>query len=74
MENTQGINCQLCSLRSPLFNYLGIEELDNITNTKKRVYFKQGETIITQGASLAHVISFTNDLAKSYIESKTTAI
>lgn len=70
MESTQGINCQLCSLRSPLFNYLGNEELDNITNTKKRVYFKQGETIIKQGAPLTHVISFTNGLAKAYIEGK----
>jgi CRP-like cAMP-binding protein len=70
VENTIGINCQLCSLRSPLFNYLGNEELDNITNTKKRVYFKQGETIIKQGAPLTHVISFTNGLAKAYIEGK----
>jgi CRP-like cAMP-binding protein len=70
MENTKGINCQLCSLRSPLFNYLGNEELENITNTKKRVYFKQGETIIKQGAPLTHVISFTNGLAKAYIEGK----
>ena len=70
MESTQGINCHLCSLRSPLFNYLGNEELENITNTKKRVYFKQGETIIKQGAPLTHVISFTNGLAKAYIEGK----
>jgi CRP/FNR family transcriptional regulator, polysaccharide utilization system transcription regulator len=70
MGNTLEINCQLCSHRSPLFNYLGNEELENITNTKKRVYFKQGETIIKQGAPLTHVISFTDGLAKSYIEGK----
>jgi CRP/FNR family transcriptional regulator, polysaccharide utilization system transcription regulator len=70
MANTDGLSCQLCSLRSPLFNYLGNEELENITNTKKRVYFKQGETIIKQGAPLTHVISFTNGLAKAYIEGK----
>lgn len=70
MANVDGLSCQLCSLRSPLFNYLGNEELENITNTKKRVFFKQGETIIKQGAPLTHVISFTNGLAKAYIEGK----
>ncbi len=70
MVNADGLSCQLCSLRSPLFNYLGNEELENITVTKKRVYFKQGETIIKQGAPLTHVISFTNGLAKAYIEGK----
>lgn len=70
MGNTQEINCQLCSLKSPLFQNLKNEELERITQTKRRVFFKAGETIVKQGAPLTHVISFTNGLAKVYIEGK----
>ena len=70
MENTPGTNCQLCSLKSPLFQFLKNEELQRITQTKRRVFFKTGETIVKQGAPLTHVISFTNGLAKVYIEGK----
>lgn len=67
---TQNLNCHLCSLKSPLFHFLTSEELERITLTKKRVFFKAGETIVKQGAPLSHVISFTNGLAKVYIEGK----
>jgi CRP-like cAMP-binding protein len=70
MGNTLKINCQLCSLKSPLFQNLKNEELERITQTKRRVFFKAGETIVKQGAPLTHVISFTNGLAKVYIEGK----
>jgi CRP-like cAMP-binding protein len=64
------LNCHLCSLKSPLFHFLRREELERITLTKKRVFFKAGETIVKQGAPLTHVLSFTNGLAKVYIEGK----
>jgi CRP/FNR family transcriptional regulator, polysaccharide utilization system transcription regulator len=77
MEPTAGLrpettflNCQICSFKSPLFNFLTPDELDSITKTKKRVLFKAGETIVKQGAPLTHVLSFTNGLAKVYIEGK----
>ena len=70
MGNTLEINCQLCSLKSPLFQNLKNEELERITQTKRRVFFKAGETIVKQGAPLTHVISFTNGMAKVYIEGK----
>lgn len=62
------INCNFCSMKSPMFELLSKEELDLITETKKRVLFHAGETIVKQGAPLSHVISFTTGLAKVYIE------
>jgi CRP-like cAMP-binding protein len=70
MVGKENLSCLVCSLRSPLFNYLKKEELEDITSTKQRVFFKAGETIVKQGAPLTHVISFTNGLAKVYIEGK----
>lgn len=62
------INCNFCSMKSPMFELLSKQELDLITETKKRVLFRPGETIVKQGAPLSHVISFTSGLAKVYIE------
>jgi CRP/FNR family transcriptional regulator len=62
------LNCNFCSMKSPMFELLTRDELDLITETKKRVLFKSGETIVKQGAPLSHVISFTSGLAKVYIE------
>ncbi len=62
-------SCHICSMKSPMFNFLTSEELDLVTKTKKRVLFKAGEIIVKQGAPLSHVISFTSGLAKVYIES-----
>ena len=62
------LNCNFCSMKSPMFELLRKEELDLITETKKRVLFKAGETIVKQGAPLSHVLSFTSGLAKVYIE------
>ena len=62
------LNCNFCSMKSPMFELLTREELDLITTTKKRVLFKSGETIVKQGAPLSHVLSFTSGLAKVYIE------
>jgi len=70
MDLTEDFNCQFYSLRSPLFQFLNPEELERITNTKRRVFFKAGETIVKQGAPFTHVMSFTNGLAKVYIEGK----
>jgi CRP/FNR family transcriptional regulator len=70
MPESTFLNCQICTFKSPLFNFLTGEELTRINQTKKRVLYKAGETIVKQGAPLSHVISFTNGLAKVYIESR----
>jgi len=57
-------------MKSPLFKFLTDRELELITQTKKRVFFKAGEIIVKQGAPLSHVISFTSGISKVYIESK----
>lgn len=68
MPAKEMLNCNFCSMKSPMFELLRKEELDLITETKKRVLFKAGETIVKQGAPLSHVLSFTSGLAKVYIE------
>jgi len=55
-------------MKSPLFNFLTDAELDTVTKSKKRVFFKAGEIIVKQDAPMSHVISFNQGLAKVYIE------
>lgn len=68
MPDKNVLNCNFCSMKSPMFELLTKDELNLITETKKRVLFKAGETIVKQGAPLSHVLSFTSGLAKVYIE------
>lgn len=67
IENTH-IECCTCSQKSPLFKCLTDDELNRISQTKTKVFFKAGEIIVKQGAPLSHVISFTSGIAKVYIE------
>ena len=68
MKDKTAHACLTCSMKSPLFNFLTEEELELITRTKKRVFFKAGEIIVKQGVPMSHVISFNQGLAKVYIE------
>ena len=62
------VNCCNCSVKSRLFCLLNEDELELVTRTKKRVFFKAGEIIVKQGVPMSHVISFNQGLAKVYIE------
>jgi len=55
-------------MKSPLFRLLNSEELELVSRTKKRVFFKAGEIIVKQGVPMSHVISFNEGLAKVYLE------
>ncbi len=69
MSDTPHISCCECSQKSLLFKFLNDEELNQISETKSRVFFNSGEIIVKQGAPLSHVLSFTSGIAKVYVES-----
>jgi len=68
MNCIQDLDCCSCSMKSPLFQVMTMEELELINTNKRQVNFKKGEIIVKQGAPMSHVISFTSGIAKVYIE------
>ncbi|MCD4736245.1 MAG: Crp/Fnr family transcriptional regulator [Bacteroidales bacterium] len=67
-KNDECQDCNQCSFRSPIFDFLTNEELNIINEHRIIVNFKPGETIRKQGTYLSHVISVNAGLAKLYLE------
>lgn len=53
-----------------IFSPLSAEEIDFLVESKKKIFYKTGETIIKQSTSSTSVICINEGLAKIYIESK----
>lgn len=66
-ENTLS-NLPESEIKSPLFAFLNLVELDLIRKNSITVLFKKGETIRKQGTFMSHVISMNSGLAKLYLE------
>lgn len=60
--------CTICTLKSPIFNFLSQEELEYLNETRTEVTFAPGETILKQGTPVNSVMSFVSGLAKAYVE------
>lgn len=60
--------CTICTLKSPIFNFLSQEELEYLNETRTEATFAPGETILKQGTPVNSVMSFVSGLAKAYVE------
>ncbi len=68
INDYQCLECKHCFKRSPLFSYLGEEELDILNATRMEVTFKKGEIIYKQGTPLTHIVIIHTGFGKIYIE------
>ena len=63
-----GNKCADCLKKCEPFIHLTEEELNYINKHRYEAKFKAGETIFKQGSPTSHIISFSNGLAKMYLE------
>ena len=69
MNNVECVkDCFHCTKKLSIFNNLGKEELQLISETKNIVKFRAGEIILKQGTVLTHLACLTSGLAKIYLE------
>jgi CRP/FNR family transcriptional regulator, polysaccharide utilization system transcription regulator len=64
----ESCTCQDCLRKAPVFHYLSEDELALFDAHRYQMIYKPGELIIKQGTPITHLISYTNGLAKVYIE------
>jgi len=60
--------CEVCNQKSPLFNILSNEELQQINEERYAVRFRAGEVILKQGTHASNIISVVEGFARMYIE------
>lgn len=63
-------NCKNCLIKSDTFQYLTNKELERVADNRFQVEYKPGDVIFKQGTSTTHSISFTEGMAKVYVEDK----
>ena len=63
-------NCKKCFCRADEFNYMTERELEEVTQNKFQINYKAGEVIFKQGTQATHCISFTQGIAKVYVEDR----
>jgi len=62
------VSCKECEHRCSIFNSLSDEEYEHFHRSRVELKFKAGQNIFKQGSAATHVVSFTEGLAKMYIE------
>ena len=62
------ISCKDCEHRCSMFNALSDDEFSHLHRSRVELKFKAGQNIFKQGSAATHVVSFTDGLAKMYIE------
>lgn len=67
-DSTNICTCQDCLRRTSIFSHLKEEELSAFNASRYETRYKAGEIIFKQGTAITHIMSFTNGLAKVYIE------
>ena len=60
--------CADCLKKCDPFLHLSDEELNYINDHRYTAKFKAGETIFKQGSPTSHIVSFSDGLAKMYVE------
>ncbi|MEA3444657.1 MAG: Crp/Fnr family transcriptional regulator [Bacteroidota bacterium] len=61
--------CEDCKIKSAAAKVLNVEELEHLGQNCAEVHFKNGETILQQGALSSNIIYLQNGLAKIHISS-----
>lgn len=67
-KEVDGNNCATCPFNAKAFKFLSQEELKLVNENRHEVAYKPGETIFKQNSAYTHVVSFSQGLAKIYLE------
>ncbi len=60
--------CCNCQRKCSMFKHLSDDEMKYIDDNRYEAKFKSGEIIFKQGSPISHIVSFSNGLAKLYME------
>lgn len=62
-------SCLDCTRRSPVFNQLNQQDLEDLNQNRYEVAYAQGEILFKQGAAMSHLLSLTKGYAALILES-----
>lgn len=62
-------SCLDCTRRSPVFNQLNQQDLEDLNQNRYEVAYAQGEILFKQGAAMSHLLSLTKGYVALILES-----